>query len=198
MTVSLDDGSSTTYVGCSGGSPLADAGKQYGYALSVSMSAWELLAGQMSQIGVSSNDDLIAQAAADLVANIQLWSNYALVPEVGHEQDTPTVVSSVATVLCVTQNNAQTMTCAELITAIGKASPLNVVTLTRTDPSAVRGTAAAATRGSATAAAAATNNQPPDWFQKLEDYLKTIGIGLGVALCVALVVVGLLVYRKAE
>lgn len=196
MTVSLDDGSSTQYVGCSQGSPLADVGKQYGYAISVSLSTWELLTGGgvVPTMGAS-NDDIIAATAADLIANLQVWSRYALIPETG--QGAPQTVGGVATILAVTAQSAQSMTCGELITAIGQASPLNVVTLTRKDPSAVRGTNSTATRGAANDTAADTNNKTPDWLQSVEDYLKKIGVGVGVALVVALVIVGLLLYRKS-
>lgn len=196
MPASLSDQTSTYFDQCASSDPLAARGKQYGYALTVSLSAFGLFAGMVTGDAwdLMTPADAVQSAAGELWRSLQEWSRDTLVPE----YPLPVVVDGTATILAVTLGNASTLTCGELVRILGERSPLAIVQLKRVPVEAVRGSKATETRGDAQSegAAKAKENAAINPLGALEGVLKTLGIGIAAALVVALVVLGVVYFRK--
>lgn len=190
---SLSDATTCHFAECNPGDLLAtDTGTRYGYAITVGFTWWTASERLVLHPGAT-----LAQAVTELFNALGDWTNYAVVardPQPVVDTSLLLEPGTLATILCATSTNANSMTCAELVVALGQHSPLAIVQLKRLDINDVEGDGAKSTQGEAQneAEGAAASSGGLNPLTKLEDWLKTLGIWTGVALVVVLVILAVI------
>jgi hypothetical protein len=188
MPSSLSDSSTVEFVGCAPYDTLADASHQYGYQITVGLTVAGVLFGSVFI------PDTFAASVHDLWQSLQTVTNDALVPESPEPlaSDTRFDTSAHATLSARTLGKAATLTGAELVTLIGQHSPLAVLRVERVSVESVQGLDRLQARAKADASTATASSG----LKSVTDALASLGTTAAAAAGVALVVLGMIYFRK--